>query len=170
MLGVHKHGACPILEIANATLSDTVLEVGVDAAMGHTLSEIARVCKEEVFCEAAVVTVVVANSDADAGGEGFEGLFGEKGVISVGGRLDKGKGKASVVVDEDGDTVVAFGCWVSLDLRDEAESGAFELINRDALPRGCGWCDLRMGSFASPSALGGFAKEARGALREWASG
>ena len=93
VLGVHKHGAGAVLEIANAPLGNAVLEVGIDATVSDALAEGARMGEKEVFSEAPVVPMVVVDGDADAGGECFESLLGEECVRSVGGRLRVNEGE-----------------------------------------------------------------------------
>jgi hypothetical protein len=57
-------------------LSNSVLEVGIDATEGETLVAIVASFLEGIVVETPVVAVVVLDADAVLGGEGLEGLLG----------------------------------------------------------------------------------------------
>ena len=65
MLRVHEHRAASILHVSDATFRDSVLEVGVDSTMGDALVDVPSVRKEQCFCEASVVAVVVRDLRSD---------------------------------------------------------------------------------------------------------
>ena len=83
MLGVHEHGACRVLEIANAFLGESILKMGVDASEGDRLMAFSTVIHEGVFREATVVGMVVLDGHAVGTGVGFEGTFGLDGLLGV---------------------------------------------------------------------------------------
>jgi hypothetical protein len=87
MFGVHDHGSCSILEVADFPFSDAVLEMGVDAAEREGLTLLSTVRPEDVVGKAAVVTVVLVNGDVVPTSEQLEGVFGGKCLDSTGGFL-----------------------------------------------------------------------------------
>jgi hypothetical protein len=68
--------ACVLREVADGSLGDAILEMGIDAAEGELLSGVVAGLLESVVEESPVVAVIMLDSHAVLGGEGLEGAFG----------------------------------------------------------------------------------------------
>jgi hypothetical protein len=71
--------ACALREIADGTLGDAILEMGIHAAEGELLSRVVAGLPECIVGEAPIVAVVVVDPNAMLGSEGLEGAFGGDG-------------------------------------------------------------------------------------------
>jgi hypothetical protein len=74
--GVQQLLACVLGEVADAALSDAILEVGIYATEGKLLASVVTCLFEGIIGESPIVTVVVLDSDTVFGSEGLEGAFG----------------------------------------------------------------------------------------------
>ncbi len=71
---------CPLREVADGSLSNVILKVGIDPAEGKLLLLCLTCHAKFVVPEAAVVAVVVLDLRAVLGGKVFESLLGIKGL------------------------------------------------------------------------------------------
>ena len=68
--------------VSDGSLCQSVLEVGIDPAIGESLLPFGAVVDEGIVGEAAIVGVVVFNVDVLVGGELFECEFGLDSFIA----------------------------------------------------------------------------------------
>jgi len=79
---MNDHCSGVILEMFDSSFSDAVLEVGIDAGEGYHLSLIVTVIREGLFCESAIVCVVMFDCNSMQGGESFECLLCLQSLIT----------------------------------------------------------------------------------------
>ena len=160
---MHDHGACPILQVPNASLCQSSLEVGVDAAKCQLLSLDVTIASESRVGESAVVAVIAFDLDVVAERVEFECMFGGEGLGSAVGLLHVNVGEATEVVDEDGCAGEALVRRLAFALGHKAWSGTFQLVHRHDVARCLGGCQSGIGSFGSSCTLGSFSEKACGA-------
>jgi hypothetical protein len=83
VFGVYKGRPCSILELSNATFSNSRLKMGVDPAEGDGLLLLHHVSHEDVFSKAAIVGVIMLNFDAHSASISLEGVLSHQGFGCV---------------------------------------------------------------------------------------
>ena len=95
-------------EVANGSLGDAILEVGVNPAKGELLTLSFTGFAEHTVSEATIVAMVVLNAHAVLGSKSFEGMFCVDGLGgSQVARHEVEELEAGVVVHEDSRIPVA---------------------------------------------------------------
>ena len=78
MFGVHNHGTCLVLKVADFVFGNTDLEMSVDATKGKPLALPCKISFEDVFSESIIVAMILTYDNIERGSRAFNGMFGCK--------------------------------------------------------------------------------------------
>jgi hypothetical protein len=162
MGGVKDHGAGLFSKVPNAAFSDPILPMGIDAAVSNSLVLLSQAFFPRVVNKSPIVSVVVADFDAEITSKEFKGILGLKGFQRGGILLQVNVADTAVVVNEDSGYAVATSSEASLQLRNETNMPRLHLVNRDTLPRGSSWLNMMALQLGAPGFPGSFAEGAGG--------
>jgi hypothetical protein len=156
-------------EIADRTLRNSILEVGVDATKGELLALGVACLSKKAVREASIIAVVMGDADPMLGCEAFEGVLRvESFLAGEVRRHEVHELEAREVIDEDGSVLVSGLGEYALRLAIESWLGGLHMVHRDALPR-LGGAEDRVScvalSFRSPRNLCHGPIEAAGTAR-----
>lgn len=108
MFGMQELNMSGFLKVLNSLFSNTVLEVSIDATKGNGLLAVFDTIEKQVIGEAAIISMVVLNADAQRLGAGLKGFLGLKGLCRCDHLLEMHMGEVQAVVNEDHDAVASF--------------------------------------------------------------
>jgi hypothetical protein len=132
---IQKHGATAILEVADTTLSNPILVVGVNATEGNGLIGGINGGPEFLGCNNTVDTVVVVDGNMMTLSEALKSFLGFNGVIGRGGSLGVDVVESRGVVHEDCGDVMSFMFAFPGGLGDKPGGFGDQLVHKDHIAR-----------------------------------
>ena len=69
-------------DIANCSLSNAILEVGVDATVGESLLPLIAMSNEGIVCKASIICIIVFNGDMVVGYKSLKCQFCLEGFVA----------------------------------------------------------------------------------------
>ena len=117
------------MKVSNAFLRYSILMMCINDAIGYGLMQGFRDCLVElVLCEAAIIRMVVSDSDAISATPCFVGFLGQNRFLIVCGLLHMNLREATVMINKYCSTVISDSSEPSLYLSDESQNCGLELI------------------------------------------
>ena len=117
------------MKVSNVFLRYSILMMCINATIGYGLMQGFRDCLAElVLCEAAIIRMVVSDSDAVSATPCFVGFLGQNRFLTVCGLLHMHVREATVMINEYCSTVISDLSDPSLHLSDESQNWGLELI------------------------------------------
>jgi hypothetical protein len=120
VLSMEQHGACLLLEIVDAALSDSILPVGIDTTEGDVLVCLSEALLPGIIGEPAIAGMIAPDFEATFASIQLKGLLSLEGFLGGGVFLELDKPQSTVMIDKDGGRAIAALGEVALELRNES--------------------------------------------------